>query len=200
MISSASPGLGRALAALLAGAVFVGLSAGAGLPLWRLYQERADEILELQHRTQRFAKIAASLPRLEKDLLAVERSLANSQYALPEENANFAAATLQERIKVIVQQSGGQLISTQVLPPERIRGFDRVTVRVQITADTAALQQILFRLESQPPYLALDELTVVPAGLGAMTRQSPRSGAPEPSLQVNLNVSGWMRPPATDDA
>jgi hypothetical protein len=59
---------------------------------------------------------------------------------------------------------------------------------VQFFATTPALQKVLNALESQQPYLLVDNLTVRP--LNAFRGFKPAPGA-EPEVNVQLDVSGF---------
>jgi hypothetical protein len=66
-----------------------------------------------------------------------------------------------------------------------------VGVNVQFFATTAALQKILATLESQQPYVVVDNLTARP--LNAFRGFKPGPGQ-EPELNLQLDVSAWAYP------
>ncbi|NIQ28778.1 MAG: general secretion pathway protein GspM, partial [Gammaproteobacteria bacterium] len=49
-----------------------------------------------------------------------------------------------ERVKAAVQAAGGSLTSTQILEPEKVTTFDRVSVNVRMTGTTPAVQKSLY--------------------------------------------------------
>jgi hypothetical protein len=66
-----------------------------------------------------------------------------------------------------------------------------VGVNVQFFATTPALQKILTALETQEPYLVIDNIAVRP--LNAFRGFKPGAGQ-EPELNMQLDVSAWAYP------
>jgi len=66
--------------------------------------------------------------------------------------------------------------------------FRQIGVNLQLFATTANLQKILYAIETQQPYLLVENLTVRP--LNAFRGFKPAPGA-EPEVSVLLDVSGF---------
>lgn len=111
-----------------------------------------------------------------------------ARYALPPEGPGLAAARLQKRVKAVVAAAGGQLLSTQNLPPEAAGRFKRVTVNVKMRGSTEVLADVLYRLESATPLLFVDNLLVT-SRITRVRRAKPRGTA---VLEVRFDLSGYL--------
>lgn len=179
--------LALSLLCLLVGIIFL----GAVLPVWRIYQSNQQAIEEVRGQITRFSRIAAARGALAKQVRQLEKGLNRSRYTLSQESTTLAAAALQERVKAIVEQSGGKLISTQDLPVVEEGPFQRVTVNVRMRVDTDALQTILYELESGLPLLLVDNMMILSRTRGRYTR-APRAGSQSYDLDVRFDISGLM--------
>jgi len=72
----------------------------------------------------------------------------------------IAGAALEQRIKEIVEDSGGALTSSQVEldGPEAKNGFLSLTASIEV--DQPGLQTILYDVEAETPYLFVDKLSI----------------------------------------
>ncbi|MSP42071.1 MAG: hypothetical protein EXR08_01675 [Alphaproteobacteria bacterium] len=81
---------------------------------------------------------------------------------LPGASSSAAAATLQQRIGVLIAESGATQLSFELLPEGATAEapLQIVTGRVRFTANTQALRTLLHAVESQRPLLLIDNLYV----------------------------------------
>lgn len=91
-------------------------------------------------------------------------------------------AGLQSRVDGIAQKAGTRLSSTQVVAPRDANGIRLVGIETQLSANLDQLQQILFELESQKPYLLVESLHV--------TRAPDAETVDRPDLDVRLVIAG----------
>lgn len=159
-------------------------------PLWSRYASNRDLIADLEHRVARFESIATRQEALEQQLASVRRNINLDELTLRADSATLAAADLQERVKAAVQAAGGSLTSTQILEPERVNTFDRVSVNVRMTGTTPSVQKSLYVLESGRPILMVDDLLVVTRR--TTLRLGNRGAAQQQDwLDVRFRVSGF---------
>lgn len=185
-----SPLLGRLLAlALLLGL----LLAGHGLLVRPLLAEwQANEALIAQSREllARYRQIAAARPLLERQLDQLEATDVAWVYLEGASDA-LAAAALQERVRALAAEAGGELRSTQILPASDDAGLRRIGLRIQLGLDAEALQSVLHELETGTPLVFVDNLVV-------RARQQARRRAmiseDDPTLEVALDLYGYLRP------
>lgn len=145
------------------------------------YDAQAQLARETLARYERLASHRAGLARwLER--AAAERPFAGLLLAGASEAQ--AAAVLQERLKRVVAAAGARLISFETLPPGAARDGRRVGLRVLMTADTAALQKVLYGLESGLPAVLIDNLYV--------RARSAKAVAAGRHLDVRFEFAGYM--------
>jgi general secretion pathway protein M len=102
----------------------------------------------------------------------------------------LAAAELQERIRGLVIRHGGQLRSIQNLPARSDGGFRGIAVRVQFSANLSSFHLLLYELESEKPFVFVDNLDV-------RNRRGNRQAALknlDPQLTIRFDLSGYLRP------
>lgn len=158
-------------------------------PLLTSYADSRRQVAESRATLAHYQEIGRDIPELRKQLDALHRQGATGAGYLDGQNETLAAAALQERLKSAVVQTGGRLNSTQVLTSTEKGQTRRVVVRGRMQVNIAALQRVLYTLESGSPYLFIDNLDVRPM-VGPRSQETPDSDAP---LDVNFDVYGYMR-------
>jgi general secretion pathway protein M len=101
--------------------------------------------------------------------------------------AALSAAEAQEAIRAIVESAGARLITTQALPSKDEGRYRQVSAQVQLAANIFALRNLLHRIETNVPYLFIDNLMVktqVPSNF------KPGPGA-EPEMFVTFDMHGY---------
>ena len=99
-----------------------------------------------------------------------------------------SGAELQELVKAAIESNGGRITTSQNTSPREDGRFKQIGVNVQFFATTPALQKLLGALETQQPYLLVDNITVRP--LNAFRGFKPGPGM-EPEVNVQLDVSAF---------
>jgi general secretion pathway protein M len=165
------------------------------VPLLSTYQNSAAAIEQAENLLQRQQALAAQQPQL-IERLEEEREQADAVAGyLQGPSDALAAAQLQDRVKAVVEASGGELRSTRILPAESIEaspGTRRTALRVQIIVSTEGLAEILYDLEAGQPYVLIDELSVRSQHERRRRRnQSDADG--DTMLDVSLELSGFVR-------
>jgi general secretion pathway protein M len=184
------PRASRALAVLiLLGAIAV-VWLGALKPLFDDYQATRQSIADDEAALARFRRVAAELPHRRAALAALRQRQAASEGFLQGTNEALVAAQIQNRLKALVEAAHGELKSTQVLPVQEEGKYRRITLRAQMTLDTAATQQVVYGIETASPLLFLDNLDLR-VHIGG-DRHRDRAN-PDPPLDVRFDVYGYMR-------
>lgn len=183
----------KAVAVAILLALVAAVLLGAALPTWRTYQQNDAAIADIQDRIERFERIAASRNALEAQLKKLTSAQDLRRYLIRENTPALAAAVLQERVKTAVDRSGGKLISTQILTGEEDGPFYRVTVNVRLTVGNEALQGVIHELESQEPFLAIDNVTILVRRKPRRRRSKTPVSEGFDSLDVRFNVAAYMR-------
>ncbi len=176
----------RALAiALLVVAVTLALALVL-LPLVLLHRHYDESIATFEDRLERYRRVAAQAPEYRKALDAM-RERDGRRFFLKNTAPNLAGAELQEQVRAAIEGNGGRITTSQNQGPRDEGRFRQIVVSVQFFANTAALQKILLAIEGQPPYLAIDNISIRP--LNAFRGFKPGPGQ-EPEVNVQLDVVG----------
>jgi len=134
-----------------------------------------------------YRRVAAQAPEYRK-ALDVMRQKDGRRFFLKNTAPNLAGAELQEQVRAAIEGNGGRITTSQNQGPKDEGRFRQIVVTVQFFATTPALQKILLALESRPPYLAVENMTLRP--LNAFRGFKPGPGQ-EPELNVQLDVAGF---------
>ena len=156
------------------------------LPLLLLHKHYNDMIAALTDRVDTYGRVAAQAPEYRKALEAM-REKNGRRFFLKNTAPNLAGAELQEQVRAAIEGNGGRITTSQNQNPKDESRFRQIIVTVQFFASTSALQKILFALEAQPPYLAVENMTLRP--LNGFRGFKPAPGQ-EPEINVQLDVSG----------
>ncbi len=187
LVPSLNPRQSRALAvALLFVAVFLGLVVLLA-PFLLMHRHYNQAIDSAQDRLERYRRIAAQGPELQKAVDAL-REKQGRRFFLKNSASNLAGAELQDLVRAAVDNNGGRITTIQIVAARDDGRFRQIGVNLQLFATTANLQKILYAIETQQPYMMVDNLTVRP--LNAFRGFKPAPGA-EPEVSVLLDVSGF---------
>jgi len=189
-----SPLLSRLLAlALLAGLLAAGYLF-AVVPVQAAFDRVEASIADLRYQLARYTQIAAARPPLEKQMAELEERKPLEGDLVAGTNAALAAATMQELLKAVVTENGGELVSAQALEAEPAGDLERVAMKIELKGDIEALHAILHRIESGKPVLFVDHLELRP--LGSRNAEA-KLGATKPvALAASLHVAGYRQPEA----
>jgi len=186
-IARLPPSRQRALAVtLLVVAVLLVLSLVL-VPLVLLHKHYDDRIATLSDRLERYRRVAAQAPEFRKGLDAM-RDRDARRFFLKNTAPNLAGAELQEIVRTAIESNGGRITTSQNQAPRDEGRFRQITVSVQFFASTPALQKILYAIESAPPYLLVENMTLRP--LNAFRGFKPLAGQ-EPEVNVQLDAAGY---------
>ena len=110
---------------------------------------------------------------------------------------NLAGAELQELVRAAIESNGGRITTSQNQAPEATTaGSSRSRSTCSSSRRRRRLQKILHALETQLPYLVVDNLTLRP--LNAFRGFQPAPGQ-EPEINVQLDVVGVRVRRAAED-
>lgn len=128
--------------------------------------DRLNSVQELQKskaRTlQKYTDVIAQKPLLEKRLLELAETRKHEDTKLiMGQTPAIAAANLQNTVKDIIQGRGGTINSERVEKSEDLGKFKVTHVVLDVIfPDIRAMSDILFKIETQTPYLVVRELDV----------------------------------------
>ena len=164
------------------------------VPVLLLHRHYDDAIAELTDRLERYRRVAAQAPELRKALDAM-REKDGRRFFLKNTAPNLAGAELAgARAQAAIESNGGRITTSQNSGPEGRRRASGSSPRTcSSSRPRPNLQKILYALETQQPYLVVDNMTMRP--LNAFRGFKPAPGQ-EPEINVQLDVVGWAFPSA----
>jgi hypothetical protein len=157
------------------------------LPVVLLHKHYDDAIAQLGDRLDTYRRVAAQAPEYRKALDAMREKDAR-RFFLKNSAANLAGAELQELVRAAVEGNGGRITTSQNVAPKEEGRYRQIGLNVQFFATTPNLQKILYALETQQPYLVVENLSLRP--LNAFRGFRPAPGQ-EPEVNVQLDVVGF---------
>lgn len=182
-----TPVQSRALAiGLLVAAVALALGVLL-LPVVMLHKHYSDAIESLTDRLERYRRVAAQAPEYRAALEAMREKNGRS-FFLRNTAPNLAGAELQELVRAAIEANGGRITTSQNQAPKDDGRFKQITVNVQFFASTPNLQKILHAIETQQPYLVVENITMRP--LNAFRGFKPGPGQ-EPEINVQVDVAAF---------
>jgi hypothetical protein len=190
--SRLTPSQQRALAiGLLLVAVVLALIVLLG-PIVLFHRHYDVAIADTTDRLDRYRRVAAQAPDL-RAALDVMKQRDGRRFFLKNTAPNLAGAELSDLVRATIENNSGRITTSQSPAPRDEGRFKQTFVTVQFFATTPALAKILATLDTQVPYVVVDNLTVRP--LNAFRGFRPAPGQ-EPELNVQMDVSAWAYPEA----
>lgn len=182
--------ISRALALAILATLVWGAYAFAIEPLIARHQLYEDSIARSQELVQRYRRIGGGLAALESQLAEARQRLSPEGLYLEAASDALVAAQLQNRVKAIIEDGGGNLTSTETVPARDEGDFRRIGIRLKLTTTIEALQEVLHELESARPYLFIDEVDL---RTRATRRRKQKSSQGESTLTVSFELFGYTR-------
>ena len=176
----------HAAAAVSVVLLFVIVMMSALLFTWGIIEAKHSELEARQTQLEALKRRAAQpLAKATAELQNVKPFFGDGPFAL-------AANELQQRIVGMIESAGGALVSVGIDPPVTADDDTGRKVVVQAAAELSndGLQEVLYRLESEPPFVFVENLTVTNV---APRDTSDAEGAAAPKLSVDLRAAGYFR-------
>ncbi len=107
------------------------------------------------------------------------------------ESDALIAAQLQARLRATLGRHAAELRSMQNLEPKQQPHFTLLGVRVQWRGDTQAVRRVLHELQSQPPLLFIEQLTLQAPHL-SVPGELPASGTAVITASMDVFGAKWV--------
>jgi len=187
-LTAMNPKQSRQVAVGLLVAAIVAVIAAIAIPVWIVNWHYDAALDDATNKLDRYRRIATTRPEVARQLEAV-RAKESRKFFLRSGATAMSAAEAQEALRAIIEANAGRLITMQA-PTVRDEGrYRQISVNVQLTANIFALRKILHAIETNTPYLFVDNLMVrtqVPGNF------RPGPGA-EPDMYMTFDVSGYAQ-------
>ena len=171
--------------------IIISIAALVIVPWLNSLNEINADIDEQAFRIKRYQRVIASREEVLIDVEQGRKEINALGYFNTQESSSLATAELQNSIKTMAVNAGGELSSSQVLPNKEQNDLVRITVKVKLTGDMEMLRSLLYDIEVKKPLLIIDNVTVMPAPKrrNRKTRKTEETG----NIVVTLEVSSYMR-------
>lgn len=177
---------------LLALAILAAIALGSwGLfiqPLRLAYQHADQQIIDLQDQHQRYQRINQSHDALRARLQQRQQQLDQAQVLLQGRTQALLSASLQQRLRDIIADSGGELVRVQAMEPVIEQHLTVIRLQVRLRANLDQLLTTLMQLQQSQPLLNLSQLSIQ----SRPARILRSSGRPISwPLEVQFQLSGY---------
>ena len=159
-----------------------------------LHDAKNNLVFKLQQYERILARKEAVLASIDK----IKQQNATQGYFNGQETEALASAEMQELLKKIIVDAGGQLSSTQAIPPEENTTdspteFIRLPVKVIMTGDSTVLRTVLYKIENALPLIIIDQIDIRPV----RGSRNPKTGQMDATNKLNINFQAvsFMRKP-----
>ena len=182
----------RALALGILALLLTAATAAVVVPLRGVFVASDERIADLEFRLQRYTRQASRQEELRAELESLGRQRSGVEELLKGASSAIAGANLQALLKQVVQQSGGRLESTQVLPELNQGALERVSIRAQFSGTIEVLQRVLYGIEFREPLLFVENMEARAKRMRRLRRNQKPADSGQ-TLSVSLEVSGFRR-------
>jgi hypothetical protein len=122
-------------------------------------------------------------PEIERAVSEVRSGNAIKRSYLQGQTVGLAGANLQEMTKNLIEKSGGELSSSQIVTPGSPPPLQKLVNRIRMRCDTATLLNLLHRIETNEPILLVENLAI---------RSLQRRNAQSELLDVQFDLVGYV--------
>lgn len=150
----------RVIALGILAALILAFSVGVVKPVHDRYRHYHEAIEDLGFRIERLSRVVSSRPVLTERLALLGEEVRAAGLTVDRATPALAAADMQRQLGDLVAASGGQVQSTQVVPPVAQEGFLRVAVRIQMSGDSRSLAEVFEAIEGARPLMFIDNVRV----------------------------------------
>ena len=174
---------GRLVAAALLLIPVILLARFAVWPLVTTYASSGSALEATRDKIARYQRLLNELPALETAVTELDRNNPLAPYLLSGKNRALAAANLQRSLQEAAEKHGETILSLRVRPSVAEARMERIAVEARLRADIRPLRELLYDLETTPPYMFVDNLSI-------KVRRSRRARSTPTGLEINLTLYG----------
>jgi len=178
-----------AVALLVAAILLVGLA--VIVPVLNKGLELSEAKNNLVFRLQQYERILARKDAVIANMSAIKEQYQKRGLLNRQSTGALASAEVQELIKKVITEAGGQLSSTQALPLSSKNEFSRITVRVSMTGNSEVLRAVLYKIETATPLIIINQIDVRP--LRGIRSRTTHQLEPSNELNINFQAVSFMR-------
>jgi hypothetical protein len=179
---------GRKGAFLALGAIVLLFALVFALPVAALFRAQADDRAEALDQLAAYRAQDAQRPALVARLAALQQGAKSVPGLLTASSAALAQAQLQSDMKELIDRSGGALLSAQLLPPTKVKGFDSVAIEYDLTIPVSRFSSLVYAVETHTPYYFVDSADFV---MPPNWRPNPQGQDPSMEMRWTIHAFRW---------
>ena len=163
-------------------------------PLFSRYQGGEEAIAGLQQKLAVYQRLVDELPKQEVRLAELKQDDPLPRMVFVESRPALAGAELQQLIGKLIDQLGGQVVSTQILnQTDDGAVLPSVAIKVHLRCETEQLVRLLYALAYHEPLLLVKNLVVLSNPRVDMQRIRQAADLKAvPSLDVTFDLQGFI--------
>lgn len=158
-------------------------------PWWTRMQFYDKALDQAADHIQRYQRLLDSAPEQRKRLKHLRQQLKKRKYFVSAANPELAAAELQKRVKTIVAEASGKLVSTQKVDTQGIDPIREIKIKVRMKGDVDALSRVLYELEGRLPVVTIDNVSIRSRRTVKGRRKNRVEGY---ELDISFELVGYM--------
>lgn len=177
---------GRKGAFIALGAVFVLFLLVVALPVGALFEAQAENRAEALAQLTAYRQQEAQRPALAARLAALQEGAKSVPGLLTASSAALAQAELQSDMKQLIDRTGGSLLSAQLLPPTKVKGFDSVAIDYDVNIPLSRFSSLIYSVETHTPYYFIDTADFV-----MPPNWRPDIRGQDPSMEIRMTIHAY---------
>ncbi|HEX3430097.1 MAG TPA: type II secretion system protein GspM [Rhizomicrobium sp.] len=177
---------GRKGAFIALGALAFLFLALVALPLAAMFRSQAEDRQAGLAQLEAYRAEEARRPELQARLAALQEGAKSVPGLLTGTSAALAQAQLQSDMKTLIDGNGGSLLSAQLLPPTKVKGFDSVSIQYDLTIPLSRFSGLVYAVETHVPYYFVDSADFV-----MPPNWRPNSPQQDPSMEMRWTIHAY---------
>ena len=157
-------------------------------PIRLAFDTQEARIVRAAQLMERYENALDDEANLRGEIERLRRSDGSPDPFLKGESSQIIAAKLQNQIQTLVAGEPGDIRSIQVLPETEEQGFEKIGLRVTLTAGIPTMQKVFYDIESSVPVLFIDNLDV-----RTNIRRRRRNTETTNRVQIRFDVFGYRK-------
>ncbi len=157
-----------------------------GVPVVAVFRSQAEDRNEALAQLAAYRSQEGQRPVLAARLAALQEGAKSVPGLLTASSAPLAQAQLQSDIKALIDRNGGSLLSAQLLPPTKVKGFDSVAIEYDVTIPLSHFSSLVYAVETHVPYYFVDSADFV-----MPPNWRPNSLRQDPSMELRWTIHAF---------
>lgn len=177
---------GRKGAFIALGGVILLFLLVVALPVAALFEAQAENRSEALAQLAAYRAQEAQRPELAARLAALQEGAKSVPGLLSASSAALAQAQLQSDMKELIDRAGGSLLSAQLLPPTKVKGFDSVAIEYDVNIPLSNFSSLIYAVETHTPYYFIDTADFV-----MPPNWRPDIHGQDPSMEMRMTIHAY---------